>query len=587
VTAARARPVAGTRAAGVVGIAAGLVAGVDLLRAVRPALLSDPDPGWAAPRLLLGLAVAAGAAAVGSLAAAIYAAWARLPAARAPLAPLPWRPALLAALAACAVAAGAALRFAALPRVPESLWIDDLSLIAPALRLTGRAADFADAIRPAPYGVPKAYGSVGVLYLEAYRASLERLGATVLGVRFPSALAGSLSVATGALLGRALLPAGGGALTALALAGMRGHLILSRWSWNMIVLVPIVDLAALALVAARRRRSALLAALGGAVAGLGAHVYLSAWPAAAALGLFALWKSERADETARERLVRAAAFAAAFLAVAAPLFLLREGRTASYFARTADHNVTLEIRRTRSLLPPIAAVADTVAAPWLVPDPGARHDLPGRSRLGLLLGVPAAIALARALLRPREPLSALLLANGAAVLAATVAGGQADVPNGSRFAYLTTLAAICAAAGLLWLAGLAPPSRRSAAALGAVGVLLVSGALGARDALLEWPGRPETFVGFHGQDTLIGRAAARWGRYGDVEVAPGLGHSPLTIGAIARHRLDPDAPPAPASPRGFRVRITAPSDAARAGERRVETVRDAWGRDWAVVRAVR
>ena len=581
-TGAPARPVTGARAAGIVGIAAGLVAGVDLLRAVRPALLSDPDPAWAAPRLLLGLAVAACAAAAGALAAGVYLLWARLASARAPLQPLPWRAAALVLLAGAAIAAGALLRFAALARSPEWLWIDDLSLIAPALDLSGAPSDFANSIRPAPYGVPRAYGSVGVLYLEAYRASLERLGATVLGVRFPSALCGSLSIVTGALLGRALLPAGGGALTALALAGMRGHLILSRWSWNMIALVPIVDLATLAVVAARRRRSAALAGMGGALGGVGAHVYLSAWPAGAALALFALWPGPD-EERASPRVRRAAAFAAAFLAVASPLFLLREGRTAPYFARTADHNVALEIRRTRSPLPPVAAVADTIAAPWLVPDPGARHDLPGRSRLGLLLGVPVAIALARALLRPREPLSALLFAHAAAVLAATAAGGQADVPNGSRFAYLTTLAAICAAAGLMWLAGLAPPSRRSAAALGAVGVLIVSGALGARDALRLWPERAETFVGFHGQDTLIGRSAARWERYGSVDVSPALGHSPITIAAIRRYRLDPDATPVPRAAPRFRIRVAPPGEAGRPGERLVETIADPRGTEWARV----
>ena len=562
------------------------MAGVDLLRALRPALLVDPEPAWAAPRLLLGLAVAACAAAAAVLAAGIFALWARLPASRAPLQPLPLRRRALVLLAAGALCAGAALRFAALSRVPGPLWVDDSSLIPAALGLSGAPSDFADAIRPAPYGVARPYGSVGVLYLEAYRASLRRFGATVFGVRFPSALAGSLSIATGALLARALLPPGGGALTALALAGMRGHLILSRWSWNMIALVPIVDLATLALTAARRRRSPGLAAAGGAIAGVGAHVYLAAWPAAAGLGLFALWPGER-PERPRERLGRAAVFALGFALVAAPIFLLHAGRTAPYFARASDHNVRLEIARTGSLLPPFAAAADTLSAPWLVADPIARHDLPGRSRLGLLLGIPVAIALGRSLLRPRDGLSALVLAHAAAVLAATIAGGQADHPNGARFAYLTTLAAVCAAAGLMWLASLAPERRRRAAALAAVGVLALSGAIGARDALVAWPSRPETFAGFHGQDTLVGRAAARWDRYGTVEVAPGLGHSPLTIGAVRRWRLDPDGSPTPAAGRAFRIRIAPPSDGGEAGERRVETVADGWGREWAAVWARR
>ena len=160
--------------------------------------------------------------------------WSRIPAAGEPLSlPLPaWA---LGALAAAAIVAGAALRFAALDSVPEPMWVDDVSLIRPALALRGAPADFANAVRAAPFGVPKPYGSVGVLYLEGYRAVLRLWGATVFGVRLPSALAGAASLVTAALLGRALLPAGGGALAALILAGLRWHLILSRWGWNAIV----------------------------------------------------------------------------------------------------------------------------------------------------------------------------------------------------------------------------------------------------------------------------------------------------------------------------------------------------------------
>jgi hypothetical protein len=50
-----------------------------------------------------------------------------------------------------------------------------------------------------------------VLYLELFRVSLRELGTTILGVRFLSAAAGALSLLTAVLLGRALLPGGGGA----------------------------------------------------------------------------------------------------------------------------------------------------------------------------------------------------------------------------------------------------------------------------------------------------------------------------------------------------------------------------------------
>jgi len=579
-----------------VGLLAAFVAAVDGVRWVRPSLLLDSDPSWAAERVVLGLLIAVAAVLAGVAAAGVFRLWSRIPAAAEPLPPLPLSSGTRAGLTAAALLIGAALRFAALERVPEPMWVDDLSLIRPTLALRGSASDFANATRDAPYGVARPYGAVGVLYLEAYRASLKLWGTTVLGVRFPSALAGVASLITACLLGRALLPTGGGTLVALILAGLRWHLILSRWAWCMIVLAPIVDLATLLVLEARRRRRPGLALAAGLTAGVGAHVYLSAWTAGAALTLFALWPLEEAPEGAegqigsralRRRAAWAAAFVAGFSLAVAPIFLLKEGRRASYFARTRDHNVALEIARTKSWMPPFAAAADTFAAPWFLPDPSPRNDLDGRRRLGVLLGAAVAIAFGRALLRPRDRFSGLLLAHSAAVLAAVVAGGQADHPNGSRFAYLSSIAAVSAAAGVLWVVGLVPPQRRRAAAIAAVGALAIGGVLGARDALVRWPDAPETFDGFHGQDTRIGRAAARWDGYGTVEIAPGIGHSPLAIEAVRRYRLDP-GPGGPAGPReALRVRIVAPAAAVGPGERVVERIGDDGGKLWAVVLASR
>ena len=578
------------RTAALVGMAAGLVAGVDLLRWIRPGVLGDPELSWAPARLVLALAAAAGAAAAGVGAAAVFSLWARTRRATGALDPLPFRTATLVALTLAAVLVGTALRFVALDRLLEPMWVDDISLITPALALSGSAADFADTIRPTPYGVPRPYGSVGVLYLEGFRGLMRLAGVTVFGVRLPSALAGAASLVTAALLGRALLPAGGGMLAALILAGLRWHLILSRWAFVMILVAPIVDLATLALIAARRRRQPVMALAAGVVAGVGAHVYLSAWSAAAALALFALWPA--APEAPQERFGRRAmlcgAFVLGFAACAAPLFLLRENRTVAYFARTSDHNVVLEMKRERSFLPPMAAASDAVASPWFLSDPSARHDLPGRTRLPWILGLPVAIALGRALLQPREPLSGLLFAHGAAFLAANVAGGQADLPNGSRFAYLASVAAVAAAAGILWLVGLAAPAHRRAAAMAAVGIVAVTGAVGARDALPVWSAHPATFRGFHGQDTLIGRAAARWDKYGSVTIARGLAHSPIAVEEIRRYRLDPDTPRiSPISDPRRRMRIAPPGVATESGERAVERIVDAWGKTWALVLATR
>ncbi len=571
------------------GSLSGFVAAVDLVRAFRPLSLLDPDPSWAVPRLFLGLAAIGGTALVAGSAAGLFWLWAsggRASAGRPE--PLALSRGSLASLAFLALLAGAGLRFVALERLPPSLWIDDLSLISPALALGGHPADFSNSIRPAPFGVEKPYGSVGVLYLEAYRAALVHFGSTVLGVRFLAAAAGVCSIAAVSLLARELLPSGGAALAALAFAALRWNLLNSRWGWNAVVLAPVVDVAALLLLVARRRRSAALAAAAGAVAGLAAHVYLAAWVAAAALLLLALWPvGPRRTAWPRRPLARLPlAFAAAFVLAVLPIFLWKEGRVAPYFARASDHNVIREMRRARSPMPLFAAAADSLSAPWYRADPFSGYAL-----LGWWMALPVAVAAAWALAHPEEEPSAFFLCHGSAALAASVVGGQAGIPNGYRFGYLADVASIAAAAGILLMASRRSAASRRAIAIASIGALAVSGTLGARDALAVWPERRETFDAFHGQDTLLGRAAARWELFGPVVLEAGSEHSPITVEAVRKYRLDPDFPPR--TPSGASLlrqkarafRLAPPRSTARAGEKVVERVRDAWGRDWGVVLA--
>jgi len=577
-------------AAVLVGVAVSFVAAVGLVRAIRPALLLDSDPRWLAARLLLWVGLLSATAAAGGIAAGFFFLWSRSRFAPDSPEPLPFRRGTLVLVAAAALASGALLRFAWLETLPVPLWLDDVSLIAPTLALEGSLRDFANSIRPAPFGVAEPFGSVGVLYLELYRLSLELFGTTVFGVRFPSAFAGAVSVATAMLLGRALLPRGGGALAGLVLAGLRWNLILSRWGWNAIVLAPVLDVAALVLIAARRRRSLGLAAVAGLVAGLSTHFYLASWVGAGALFLFAAWPPAREDGRPW-RPALALAFAFALLVAASPIFLLKEGRTSPYFARASDHNVLLEARRTKSPMPLFAVAADALAAPWFLADPTPRHDLPGRSRLGWIVGIAVAAALGHAILRPRRDFSAFLLAHAAAAFAATVVGGQATVPNGYRFGYLSNVAAVGAAGGALVLLGTIPTSRRRIAAAAAVGLLAIASALGARDAVLRWAGSRETFDGFWGQDTLLARAAARWDAYGSVELDLSLGENPLTMEGARRYRLDPDADTGHGTDAEKRLdrefRVVAPGSPARPRERLVERIGDAWGREWAWVYARR
>ncbi|MEP7132897.1 MAG: hypothetical protein ABI914_07015 [Acidobacteriota bacterium] len=572
-------------AAFLVGGLFGFVAAVNLVRAFRPLPLLDPDPSWAAPRLLLGLLAIAGTAASAGAAAGAFWVWAkrdRVPSGAAE--PLALSRRSLAGLSIAALFLGALLRFASLERLPPSLWIDDLSLISPALELRGRPADFANAIRPAPYGVEKPYGSVGVLYLEGYRAALANFGTTVFGVRFLAAAAGVCSIAAVYFLARELLPSGGAALAAIVIATLRWNLVNSRWGWNGVVLAPLVDVAALLLVLARRRRSAGLAAAGGAVAGVAAHVYLAAWVGAVALVLFALWPLRGEGEGGRVRpLVRLpVAFAAAFVLCTLPIFLWKEGRVAPYFARASDHNVVREMRRARSPMPLFGAASDSLSAPWYRADP-----FTGYRWLGWLLVVPVGVAAARALAHPGEEPSAFYASHWVAALAASVVGGQAGIPNGYRFGYLADVAAIAAASGILLIASRRKPAARRAIAIAAVGALAVSGALGAHDALVEWPARRDTFDSFHGQDTLLGRAAARWESFGRVAVEAGSEHSPITVEAVRKYRLDADLVPSPSpaakAEKARAFRVAGPRSEARAGEKVVERVRDAWGRDWGLV----
>ncbi len=587
----RPAPTDGRGAALAAGAGAAFVAAVGLVLAIRPRLLFDPDPEWAPARLLLTLLVVAAAGAVGVAASSALLFWGRSRAVTRRLPALPLRAGALVALAAAALLLGAAARFAALDKLPAPLWVDDLSLIPPALSLHGAASDFADPVRAVPFGLRRPYGSVGVLYLELYRWSLLLFGTTVFGVRFLSAAAGVASIATAIALGRALLPRGGGTLAGLALAGMRWHLILSRWGWNAIVLVPVLDLAALLLLRARRRRSLAAAAAAGLVAGIGAHIYLAAWVALAALAAWLAWPG--ASLTRRWRLGAAGVFVVMFLLAASPLFLTGPGKT-PYFRRAGQHNVVVEIRRQRSVAPLFSSAATALSAPWFLADPSPWNDLPGRTRLGWILGIPVAAALARSLLRPREELSGFLLAHAGAAFAAAVVWGTEMQPNGYRVAYLTTVTAVAAAAGGLSLLSLLSASARRAGGIAVLGLLAISGALAARDVFLRWGPMLEAWEGYQGRDNLVASAVLRWQPYGPVTVDPALSRilaneATLSLDLLVRYRLDAGGAAAlrPSASRGAGAhrtfRIVPAARFPLPGERVVEIVRDGRGTKWAIV----
>ena len=570
------------------GLAFSFVASVYLVRALRPALLIDPDPRWAAPRLALWLLLLSVSAGVGGLAAALYRLWSRSRLAAGSLLPFPASPTSTAAIAVGAVAVGIFLRVAFVSHLSLPFTDDEVTLITPAFALTGTLRDFANSIRGVPYGAVHPHEMMGVLYLYLLRGSLAAFGPTVVGLRAISVLGGIVSLCTGAALGRALLPRGGAALTGLILAGLRWHLILSLRGWHAIVLAVLGDVAALLALHARRSGRLSVAFASGLVAGLSTHFYFSGWIVAAALGLFLAWPAET-PSAPRSRLRGVAVFGVGALIAVAPLFLFRERRTQSLFDRVSFESVLVEMRHARSPMPLFSAAAKALPSPWFVPDPEPINDLPGRSRLGWIVGIPFALALGRSLLFPRQDLSALLLSQGLAAFAAAVASGEGRNPHGQRFGYLTTLTAVAAAAGVLQILSSAPIRKRRLGAVAAVGLLAVSGALAARDAFVVWPSQPATFDGYGGQDWLNGLAVARWERYGRVDVPEALLRVRLSVDPVRRYRLDPYGSlprlpePQREPTRGQSFRIVPAGTTPGPRERVVERVRDGWGREWSTV----
>jgi len=573
------------------GILVAAIAWVDSIRFVRVDLLTSRDPSWAVPRLVLCLGVIAFTAFAGGLAAGGFLLWQRLRAVRNPAPPLPFRRATLAAVAVAALIFGASVRLAWLDRIPSAVWYDEIAAVHPMPTLSGRWTDFRDALRAMPYDDPPRTAA-GVLYLEFFRCVWNAVGPGMTALRLPGALEGILSLVTAYLLARRFLPKGGATVAILVLAGLRWQIIMARFGWNTLALAPILDLATLCLVTARRRGVLWAAAAGGFVAGIGAHVYLAAWIAGVALGGFLLWPGTPAVP-ARRRVLLACLFGVGFLAAASPIFLFHQGRRASYFGRADDQNLLIDYRRTHDWSIPLTVVVDAFQAPWLLPDPEPRQDLPV-SRLGWIFGVPVAVGLLRALTRPRADLSALIFAHAGAAVLATLRWGFPGHPNGFRFVYLTTVTAVVAADGVLCLVGMVPAGRRRLAAIAALGLLAVGSVLGAREALFDWGESRRTLGMYSSGTTLIARAELRWRHFGQVRLDADVPDVPKVEAAILAHGLDPDFardqhlfPSADAAPKKRCIRIASSTTAAaaRSGERVVEILQDGWGTEYGAVLA--
>ena len=457
---------------------------------VRPAVLFEPDRTWWRLWLLIWVGSIAAVALAGFASARLFRAFSESRLAQAPLQPFPLGRSRL--LAAAALAAGIALRMASLADPPPQ-FPDEASLIAPALDLQGSIADFRHPLRAAPYGVPKPFGVRG--------GSLPRgLQVVALGVgtdaaRHPVPVGGrGLHLACDRSPSRARRAPPGRRESRRAcprgppLAPHHEPVGLGRGRRDPLhrrrdaASSPRADAEKLPRGPGRGRRSRPRSAR--LPRGLGCS-----WLLSFSTGLWPLGDGEPLTERAASTSVFGAGFAVAVF----PLFALGGPADPPYFARAESHNLLRELRIHRSPMPFLAATADGLKAPWLVPEPKAWADLPSRSRLGWILGIAVAVALARSLVRPRDALSALLLSHAAAGLAAAVAQGESGHPNGYRFVYLTSLSAIATAGGGLALIAAAPPKQWRVAALASVLLLVFAGARGAVDACVLWPAARTSF----------------------------------------------------------------------------------------------
>jgi hypothetical protein len=574
--------ISGERSAIVVGFVASFIVAVEVIRWIRLDLLLDPEPSWRLPRLLLGLFAISVTCAAGVLAGALCLLVAKSRWGRRAALPIPIRRSTLLALGGVVLLVGVLLRvFGTITLAP--FWVDDISEVRPAVELRGQPSDLPPWSYPVPFRDGRWGGSVGALYLEFFHFCLKALGTTMAGVRAPSVIGGILSLFTAALLGRAFLPRGGGVLTAVILAGLRWNLIVSQWGWNAVLVTPLLDLAALSMLSARRRQKAVLALLAGVIAGLGTHVHLVAWIAAAGLGLWALWPSMRAKIS--QRVLLAVACAGGFVMATIPV--LRDDPFGHYFSRIEGRTRPLaKVRIEDRVWWNLETAHAAITGPWWTPDLVSRHDLPGHSRLGWLVGAALAAAFLKAILAPRHELSAYLLTSAAAALLSTMAWGRGGTPNSYRYSYLATTTAVAAAAGALWLLSAIPWQRRRAASYAVMGGFAICGAIGSRDALIVWPEHPATFVGFGGQDTLVGQAVARWEPYGTVVIDPALSGNRIVIDNVRAFRLGAHGGEnGPVKPLALSLRVVPPGVRPGSSERVVERVTDPWGREWGSVLA--
>ncbi len=314
-------------------------------------------------------------------------------------------------------------------------------------------------------------------------------------------------------------------------------LVTGRWGWNAVATSAIVVLSAALALCAARRRSALLGAAAGTLAGLAGWGYVAAWavlPLPPALWLLGRLRGRRAApddaaDAAAFRRVATAGLVACGL-VLAPLALHFAAHPDRALARTRELSAARD--GTRSALTGLARNAAAYARLFVLGgDPNERHGDPGRPVLPLAV---TGLALVGAAAGLRRGGPGLFLATAAALFLLASLLAVEEAANAYRAVHAAPFLVVLAALGAERLVELAGPARRRLATATVVAVVAVAGATDA-GAFLLWLGSPRLEGAFGGPERALADAIRKdldARGPADVVLAPGAARNAFVVDAL-------------------------------------------------------
>lgn len=298
------------------------------------------------------------------------------------------------------------------------------------------------------------------LFIYLVALSIAMFGRSPFALRLPSLVAGVLTVAATAAMGRALFSRRVGLLGSAVLSVMLWHVHLSRTGYRAILLPLFAALAIWqgALAIRTRRRRCWIAA--GAFFGLSAYSYTAARLVPFALGAFAIyawaaWPQVRDMLSSSGRVLWRGALAAALagLAATAPLLVYALIQPEVVLGRPGQVSVFSPAIHGGAPWATLGShVLRTLGMFFVRGDRIWRHNVPWRPVFDPVLGAAFIVGLALALRRMRRhpPSAFLLLWTGSLLLPTMLAE---DAPHFLRAVGVLPVAAVFPALGLDWLGG--------------------------------------------------------------------------------------------------------------------------------------